>query len=118
MSEVTSAAFGDKFKLGRILLQHANELPAIVGYAEEIASATTLTGKWEAFKQAGDLLIPIGEELRAAYSTLGVVTMADLEAHAIGLGIDWAAFLVLLPKIMHALQLLFQALELFSSDGV
>lgn len=107
MSEVQASGILDNVRLARWLLGHSDKVPVLIGYFDAYQAASTVRDKWyEGLRPTGDLLVDVIDTLPAARAG-EVVALADVEAQALRLGIDWPKLLeaaqVMLPLVLEAL---------------
>ena len=85
----TAVGMFDNLRYARWLLNHADELPKLVAFYEAFKAAESVRQKWhDGVRPAGDLIVDIVDTFPAV-GAQDVVALADVQAQAVALGIDW-----------------------------
>jgi len=107
MSSATPAGVLSNLQLVRWLLSQGQNVQAVIGYYDAFVAAPTVREKWyDAVRPTGDLLVDLIDTLPAVEAN-EVVMLADVQAQAVALGIDWNKLVGvaenLLPRVIDLL---------------
>jgi len=100
MSSVSPTGVLSNLQLVRWLLSQGQNVQAVLGYYDAFVAAPTVREKWyDAVRPTGDLLADSIDTL-PDFTANEVVALADVEAEAIGRGIDWAKLVGAAEKLL------------------
>lgn len=87
-------------QLVRWLLAQGEKVPVIIGYYDAFQAAPTVRAKWyDGVRPTGDLLVDVIDTLPDV-SANEVVILADVQAQAVALGIDWEKLVGVAEKLL------------------
>lgn len=99
MSDASPQAFTN-LRLIRWLLGQGENVQAIIGYYDAFVEAPTVRAKWyDAVRPTGDLLADLVDTLPTVEAN-EVVMLADVQAQAVALGVDWSKLVGAAEKLL------------------
>lgn len=99
-SDARSAGVLTNLQLIRWLLAQGEKVPVVIGYYDAFQAAPTVRAKWyDGVRPTGDLLVDVIDTLPDV-SANEVVILADVQAQAVALGIDWEKLVGVAEKLL------------------